>query len=117
MSNSLDASATDIRVEVTLGCGQLAVSVHDDGTGVPGSDFASVGERYHTSKLCTASELERGVASLGFRGEALASVNECSMLEITSKASGGDNLLILCQPALPETLVDYVSRSAGERGF
>lgn len=111
MSNSLDASATDIRVEVTLGCGQLAVNVRDDGTGIPGSDFASVGERYHTSKLCTASELERGVASLGFRGEALASVAECSMLEITSKASGRVNFIkyYANQPCLKRQMTAFMS--------
>ncbi len=44
-------------------------------------------ERSCTSKLRSAAELDAGVASLGFRGEALASIADCSLLEVTSKAA------------------------------
>ena len=87
-SNSLDAGATEITAELACGCGQLAVSVHDNGTGIPGTDFACLAQRYCTSKLRSVRELNAGVASLGFRGEALASIAEGSVMEVTSKASG-----------------------------
>lgn len=88
VANSLDAGAVSIRVELSIGAGQLAASVHDDGTGIAGADFARLAERYCTSKLRSAAELDAGVASLGFRGEALACAADCAVLEVTSKAAG-----------------------------
>jgi len=87
VANSLDAGASSVMVELTIGAGQLAASVHDDGAGIPGADFARLAERCCTSKLRSAAELDAGVASLGFRGEALASIADCSLLEVTSKAA------------------------------
>ena len=88
VANSLDAGAAEIVAELACGCGQLAVSVHDNGAGIPSTDFACLAERYCTSKLRTVRELDAGIASLGFRGEALASIAEGSVMEVTSKASG-----------------------------
>jgi DNA mismatch repair protein MLH3 len=87
VANSLDAGAASVVVELTVGAGQLAASVHDDGAGIAGADFARLAERSCTSKLRSAAELDAGVASLGFRGEALASIADCSVLEVTSKAA------------------------------
>ncbi|KAK9830613.1 hypothetical protein WJX81_005386 [Elliptochloris bilobata] len=88
VANSLDACATEVSAELAFGSGQLAVSVHDNGSGIPGADFACLAERYCTSKLRSARELDCGVVSLGYRGEALASIAECSVMEVTSKAGG-----------------------------
>ncbi len=67
VENSLDAGATavDVRLE---GCGLRTLSVADNGAGVAAADRARVGQRHHTSKLRASEDLERGVATYGFRG-------------------------------------------------
>lgn len=71
--NALDAGARSIAV--TLDAPNAAASVDDDGAGVPLRDLPHLARRHYTSKLASLNQLEAGaVATLGFRGEALASV-------------------------------------------
>jgi DNA mismatch repair ATPase MutL len=70
--NALDAGASHICVSLdVLGC---ALCCEDDGHGIFGADLSNLGTRHATSKLSTLAQLEAGVDTLGFRGEALASI-------------------------------------------
>ncbi len=70
--NCLDAGASQIHVTLdVLGC---ALCVEDDGRGVCTSDLGALATRHATSKLTSLAQLEAGVDTLGFRGEALASL-------------------------------------------
>lgn len=85
--NSVDAGATKVSISVDTGA-TLSVAASDDGRGMRVADVKVVGARYHTSKLHSARDLERGVSTLGFRGEALASIADSCALEVTSRAEG-----------------------------
>eukprot|EP00850_Spirogloea_muscicola_P009763 SM000055S18297 [mRNA] locus=s55:696196:703035:+ [translate_table: standard] len=64
------------------------VQVDDDGSGIGRDDLELVGERHATSKLHTLEQLDEGPTTLGFRGEALSSIAEFALLEITTRARG-----------------------------
>ncbi|GCE06279.1 DNA mismatch repair endonuclease MutL [Dictyobacter aurantiacus] len=84
VENALDAGAQDIRVEVRGG-GLRLIRVSDDGYGIPAEDLAAVCERHTTSKLTAFEDLER-LRTLGFRGEALASIATIAEVTILSRA-------------------------------
>lgn len=87
VENALDAGATHVRVEVERG-GRQRIRVIDDGVGMGRQDAIMCLERHATSKITSAREL-RGVASFGFRGEALPSIAAVSRLTLeTCDASG-----------------------------
>ena len=72
VENSLDAGATRIEIDVESG-GTRLIRIRDDGTGIDGGDLALALARHATSKIDSIEDLE-AVQSLGFRGEALASI-------------------------------------------
>lgn len=80
VENSLDAGATDIRVELADG-GKRLIKVRDDGAGMSREDAAICFRRHSTSKIAREEDLER-IATLGFRGEALASIAAVSRLTL-----------------------------------
>ncbi|TVQ83495.1 MAG: DNA mismatch repair endonuclease MutL [Micavibrio sp.] len=85
VENAIDAGAT--RIDVTLRDGGLAlISVRDDGIGMDEDNLRLAVERHATSKLPDDDLLH--IASLGFRGEALASIGAVSRLKITSRPRG-----------------------------
>jgi DNA mismatch repair protein MutL len=87
VENSLDAGATTIEVTIEEG-GHKLVRVSDDGTGMDREDVQLALVRHGTSKIRTAQDLV-GVASFGFRGEALPAIASISQFEIeTSRADG-----------------------------
>lgn len=83
VENSIDAGATDITVEIKNG-GISFIRVTDNGSGIEPEDIPTAFLRHATSKVHTANDLDE-IATLGFRGEALASVSAVSRVEIISK--------------------------------
>ena len=83
VENSIDAGATNITVEIKNG-GISYIKVTDNGKGIAQDDLEIAFERHATSKIRTADDLNL-VTSMGFRGEALASIAAISKVEMTSK--------------------------------
>ncbi|HQN65815.1 MAG TPA: DNA mismatch repair endonuclease MutL [Methylophilus sp.] len=84
LENSLDAGSSDILVQLMQG-GVKQIRVADNGFGISGHDLNLALARHATSKISSLEDLEH-VASLGFRGEALASIASVSRTVLTSKA-------------------------------
>ena len=89
LENCLDAKATRIDVEAEQG-GVKLMRVRDNGSGIGEQDLELALSRHATSKISSLDDLE-SVKSLGFRGEALASVSSVSRLTLTSNVEGQDN--------------------------
>jgi DNA mismatch repair protein MutL len=83
LENSLDAGAKNIIIQVR-DAGQRLVEISDDGCGIPVGEMILSVERHATSKLNSADDLFK-IGTLGFRGEALASIGSVSRLTITSR--------------------------------
>ena len=83
VENSIDAGATDIRVEVREG-GRRLIRVADNGSGIPEGDLPLAFARHATSKLSSVDDLDR-IGTLGFRGEALASIAAASQVTLITR--------------------------------
>jgi DNA mismatch repair protein MutL len=85
--NAIDAGASEIRIEIRGG-GQQLIRVSDNGCGMGADDAALSLERHATSKICRADDLSE-LRTMGFRGEALASIGAISKLTLTTALEKG----------------------------
>jgi DNA mismatch repair protein MutL len=86
IENSLDAGAGRISIELMDG-GKASIRIEDNGSGIPAEELPLALESFATSKIARAEDIERA-GTLGFRGEALASIRAVSMLTIRSRSVG-----------------------------
>ncbi len=84
VENAIDAQATEIRVEIVNG-GKSLIAVTDNGIGIPGNQIKTAFLPHTTSKLRTIDDLQH-IHTLGFRGEALASIAAVSRVEVQTRA-------------------------------
>lgn len=110
IENSLDAGATRIEIEIERG-GVKLIRIRDNGNGIAKNELALALACYATSKIANLDDLEH-ITSMGFRGEALASISSVSRLTLTSRtaaqseawqvyAEGGDLAVTLQLAAHP----------------
>jgi len=83
IENSIDAGAKEIRIIVKK-VGKSLIQIIDDGIGIPPDEIGIAFERHTSSKIVNIEDLE-GLSTLGFRGEALASIAAVSQVEIASR--------------------------------
>ncbi len=86
LENSLDAGASTISIVIEE-AGRKLIEVADDGCGIPSSELELAVSRHATSKLVRSDDLF-SISTLGFRGEALASIGSVSRMTITSRVAG-----------------------------
>lgn len=94
VENSLDAQATSIKIDIEKG-GVKSIRIADNGKGIAKEELTLALSRHATSKIKSLNDLE-SISSLGFRGEALASISSVSRLTLTSKPADQDQAWQAC---------------------
>ncbi|HBY39713.1 MAG TPA: DNA mismatch repair protein MutL, partial [Alteromonas sp.] len=94
VENSLDAGANRIELDIEKG-GHKRIKLRDNGSGIAKHELELALSRHATSKISTLDDLEQ-ILSLGFRGEALASISAVSRLTLTSKPAAQEQAWQAC---------------------
>ncbi len=130
VENSLDAGATSIKIDIEKG-GAKRIRISDNGCGIVKDELTLALSRHATSKIKNLADLE-GICSLGFRGEALASISSVARLTLTSKTheqesawqacAQGRDMDVVVQPAAHPTgttidVVDLFFNTPARRKF
>jgi len=121
LENALDASATQIDIDVVAG-GVKRIRVADNGAGIEREDLPLAVARHATSKIASVMDLE-AIASLGFRGEALASIASVSRMSLASRARGKPHAWRIAvdggtvQPIAPAALPEGTAATVEELFF
>ncbi len=102
VENSLDAGANEIVIVVESG-GQRLIQITDNGCGIPADELQRAVERYTTSKIENIDDLFN-IETLGFRGEALASIASVSELDIISSVNGEEGAEINCRNGIASSI-------------
>jgi DNA mismatch repair protein MutL len=106
--NSIDAGATAVSIEIQEG-GKAYINVSDNGCGIMKEDIEHVFFRHATSKIKSSNDL-MGILTLGFRGEAMASIAAVSEVELTTKAeedTSGSRVIIKGGKQIDSTDIGY----------
>lgn len=110
LENSIDAGATEIEIHIEQGGKQL-IRVVDNGCGIERDDLQSAFLPHATSKISKAEDLE-SIATLGFRGEAIASIASVSQMTITSKTEDGNCYKLSCNGGE----LGQITETSGQKG-
>ncbi len=110
IENALDAGATDIGVEIEDG-GKGLIRIRDDGIGMSPSDAVLALARHATSKIRSADDLV-GVATFGFRGEALPAIASVSYLVLETSEADGDGVRVTVSQGILQR-VEPIARRRG----
>ena len=95
VENALDAGATRIEIDLEGG-GRQRIRIADDGSGMDRDDALLAFDRHATSKIASMADLEQ-VATLGFRGEALATIAAVAKVELTTATAPGEGTRVLLE--------------------
>lgn len=94
IENSIDAGATEIEIRIERG-GKDLIEVTDNGCGIEAEDMRAAFMPHATSKICTLSDIDH-IRTLGFRGEALASISSIACVELISAVEGKEGNKVEC---------------------
>ncbi len=114
LENCLDAGADRVEIDLEQG-GMRLIRIRDNGSGIDKEDLGLALSRHATSKIANLDDLEN-IASLGFRGEALASICSVSRLELVSRARDARDDTAWRVEAQGQEMVTAVSPAAHPQG-
>lgn len=111
VENAMDAGADSITVEIKDG-GISLIRITDNGSGIPGNQLRTAFLRHATSKIRSAEDLA-GIASLGFRGEALSSICAVAQVEVITKTQEALTGIHMAMEGPRETVFEEVGAPTG----